>query len=100
MEEIKKRWRPSLTAYRALEDELGTVKEHYELAKVAVDDKNKLIDDLQSKNSALERSNVSLSDGIKRLRKDKEDLENEVVSLKKRIAFLENRGFWNRLFNK
>ena len=100
MEESKKRWRPTLTAYRNLENELGIAKQDLELARVAVNDKNEEIESLKSKVSALERSNQSLSDGIKILRDSNEGYENEVISMEKRISFLENRGFWDRLFNK
>lgn len=79
MEERKKRWRPSLTAYRALEDEVSSLKEEKML---------------------LEKSNGYMEKELSRLRAGYESLEREVGDLEREVCYLRNRSFWDRVFNK
>ena len=79
MEEKKKRFRPSLTAYRALENEVSQLNEA---------------------NKLLEKSNKYMEEEAIRLRKENEDLEKDVLDLKKELKNLRNRSFFERLLNK
>jgi len=79
MEERKKRWRPSLTAYRALEDEVSSLKEEKML---------------------LEKSNGYMEKDLSRLRAGYESMEREVGDLEREVCYLRNRSFWDRVFNK
>ena len=79
MEERKKRWRPSLTAYRALEGEVSALSE---------------------KNRLLEKSNGYMEKELSRLRAGYESLEREVGDLEREVCYLRNRSFWDRVFNK
>jgi len=79
MEERKKRWRPSLTAYRALEDEVSSLKEEKML---------------------LEKSNGYMEKELSRLRAGYESMEREVGDLEREVCYLRNRSFWDRVFNK
>jgi len=103
-EEKKKRWRPSLTAYRELEEtihrqcvELDAWREKYrELAKSAdvvayqkvVGERDQQIHYNSLKDKELE--NMRLSN---------DSLRKEIVELKDEVYSLEHRGFWSRLFN-
>ena len=86
MAETKKRFRPSLTAYRALENEVSELKE--ELAKLGIKYKT-----LLKSNELLEqerdRNHQTLSD----MSKQNKQLSNELQAIK-------SRGFWKRLFNR
>ena len=86
MEEKKKRFRPTLTQYRALEKEFSEAKE-------------KLIE-LSSKNKTLELSNDFIYKEMIRLRNHTIKLSNELVNRYKEIWKLKTRGFWSRMFNK
>lgn len=80
MEEKKcKRWRPSLTAYRALEKENERLRED---------------------NDALKRSNEYMEEELKRRRGVKDDSKRIIEDLMYQIERYRNRGFWARVFNK
>lgn len=119
-EEKKKRWRPSLTAYRALEakvaeyescKDLKKLKDDYDLLRNRFNDlaeKKKLMaDDFKEREekmtiekNALEKSNGLLEKEIKRLRELVEGYDRDIINLKAENARLKNRTFWQRLFNK
>lgn len=117
--EVKKRFRPSLTAYRALESEVKELKEALESGKdgqmSAVvhgfkkvneslqKDNKKLEDDcrvLRGKLSALESSNRHLSEEIARVREENDILTGKNNALRDENTRLVGRGFWSRVFNK
>ena len=103
-EEKKKRWRPSLTAYRELEEtihrqcvELDAWREKYrELAKSAdvvayqkvVGERDQQIHYNSLKDKELENMHAV-----------NDELRKKVVELKEEISILEHRSFWARLFN-
>ena len=79
MEGKKKRWRPSLAAYRELERKLE---------------------------SQIEGTSVLVADcdawreKYRRLRNDHDATVRQFGELQYRVMELENRGFWSRLFNR
>ena len=68
MSETKKRWRPSLTAYRELESKLAEAERKISL--------------LRADALACE-----------------ENHQKKVNRLQREVDYLNNRGFWSRLFN-
>lgn len=121
MEEKKKRWRPSLTAYRELEAKLesqidGTSqlvkdcdawREKYRKLKVKFDDEHfasvhlhKEYNDLKAERDTLEKSNKLMEDELNRLRAINDKLSKKCVDRDDQIEALKNRGFWARVFNK
>ena len=86
MEEKKKRWRPSLTAYRALENEVSELKEGMTAIK--------------SENVSLKRSNDMLEKEIYRLRENVSKYEKESEELKDKLCLLKGRGLLARLLNR
>ena len=120
MEEKKKRWRPSLTAYRELEKRLGSQiegtsklvadcdgwREKYrnlldDISKGNVDVVLKdHIDSLRCENNALERSNEFMSREIGNLRDTNKAVIQENKDLRDEICVLKSRGFFARVFNK
>jgi len=106
MEEKKKRWRPSLTAYRALENEVSELKE-----KISMLSKRKCSDDcvkvlrdhieaLENENSTLKRSNELMEKGRNVLNSDMATLKKENEALYDELCLLKCRWFWSRLLNK
>lgn len=85
MAETKKRFRPSLTAYRALENEVSELKE--ELAKLEIKYKT-----LLKSNELLEQERDRNHLTISNMSKQNKLLYNELQAIK-------SRGFWKRLFN-
>ena len=75
----KKRWRPSLTAYRALE---------------------RVITELREKNATLEASNGFMEKELNRVRELNRSLEKMKNALNDELHVLKSRGFWARVFNK
>ena len=107
MEEKKKRWRPSLTAYRELESKL----------QEQIDGTSRLIADcrdwrqkfwtmkderdvLKSKLLAADQSNGHVEEEIQRLRREVNTLEQKNDALCQENYSLRHRGFWARVFNK
>lgn len=79
MEEKKKRWRPSLTAYRALEN---------------------AVNELRVENESLKSSNGYMENELDRLRNKIECVEKENDRLRSEMFQMEKRGFWSRVFNR
>ena len=79
MEEKKKRRRPSLTAYRALE---------------------KAVNELRVENESLKSSNGYMENELDRLRNKIECIEKENDRLRSEMFQMEKRGFWSRVFNR
>ena len=121
MEEKKKRWRPSLTAYRELERRLeeqiegtslivqecdGWRRKYRELADSnrvlarCAGDPARIVGELREKNETLEKSNAFLDGEISRLRERCRWLEEEKERLSHDLSALRERGFWARLLNR
>jgi len=108
MAETKKRFRPTLTAYRDLESENSELKE--KLAKYEqVQGKMKVHiegivrtenDKLKAENSVLEKSNKLMEQELKRLRKTNVSLKEECKYLDSELLAIKSRGFWARVFNR
>lgn len=79
MEEKKKRFRPTLTAYRALESELRNTKAQLETA---------------------ESTNKFLESCVKNLEEERDEKSKIIEELRFNIMMLKERGFWSRLFNR
>lgn len=99
MAEKKKRWRPSLTAYRALENEVSELKEQLALAAKG-SSASKELKALREKYDTLEKSNKYLEDSRDALVVENESLVKENEILKFENTRLKERGFWARVFNK
>jgi len=95
MEEKKKRWRPSLTAYRELENLVSELKE--ENARLISKDES---DRLKDKISVLEKSNKLLEEECDNLRGKLEEAGSTIDAMDKEIFALCHRSLWARIFNK
>lgn len=95
MEEKKKRWRPSLTAYRELENLVSELKE--ENARLISKEES---DRLKDKISVLEKSNKLLEEECDNLRGKLEEAGSTIDAMDKEIFALCHRGLWARIFNK
>ena len=95
MEEKKKRWRPSLTAYRALENLVSELKE--ENARLISKEES---DRLKDKISVLEKSNKLLEEECDNLRGKLEEAGSTIDAMDKEIFALCHRSLWARIFNK
>ena len=114
MAETKKRFRPSLTAYRALENEVSELKE--ELAKykqthnqmsvhvnevVRIEKKSLQteLDQLQIKYKTLLKSNNLLEQERDRNHQTISNMSKQNKLLYNELQAIKSRGFWKRLFN-
>lgn len=95
-EEGKKRWRPSLTAYRALENEVSVLSERARKAE-GITEEYKV---LRCKHDLLEKSNRWLEDRVVEMSQQIRSLELKNDELCNEIYRLEKRGLWARLCNK
>lgn len=93
MAEKKKRFRQTLTAYRALENEVSKFKE---MNARLIGDNQSLVD----KNHTLEQSNALMEAALKRVRLINDSLLKSVAELGTELALLKSRGFWDRLLNR
>lgn len=98
MAEKKKRWRPSLTAYRALENEVSELKEQLALCKHG--ELSEEVKELRHRNETLDSSNKYLETSRDGLLEENKNLlkKNEELSFENKR--LKERGFWARVFNK
>lgn len=95
MEEKKKRWRPSLTAYRELENIVSELR--LKLTRyVPKEDCNRLMDKI----SVLEKSNSLMEEELNRLRGILNEAHDTIDAMDKEIFALCHRGLWARIFNK
>lgn len=76
--EGKKRFRPTLTAYREMENACAK---------------------LTRENKTLDSSNKYMEAELKKLRAIIEDYKSDNEVLRSEIIYLEQRGFWARVFN-
>ncbi len=115
MAETKKRFRPTLTAYRALENEVSELKE--ELAKykqthnkmsvhvnevVRIENKSLQteLEQLKIKYKTLLKSNTLMEQELDRVRKANLELSTLSARLSNELREIKSRGFWKRLFNR
>ena len=115
MSETKKRFRPSLTAYRALESENSELKE--ELAKykqthnqmtVHINEVERIqneqlhteLDKLKTKYRTLMESNKLLEQERDRNHQTLSDISKLNKQLSNELQAIKSRGFWKRLFNR
>lgn len=104
--EKKKRWRPSVTAYRQLESqcrhlsaEVVTLKEERDGLRSRVKVSEDALERQKSANDTLEMSNICLDKEVKRLRAVNEGLDKRIASLQADADADGKRGFWKRLFH-
>lgn len=115
MAETKKRFRPTLTAYRALESENSELKE--ELAKykqthnkmsvhvnevVRIENKSLQteLEHLKIKYKTLLKSNKLLEQERDRNHQTLSDMSKLNKQLSNELQAIKSRGFWKRLFNR
>jgi len=79
MGETKKRWRPSLGAYRALENEVSELREQ----------NSSLLLDVRVLGGKLEEASDTIS-----------NLVRDCDAWRDKYRELRGRGFWSRLFNR
>lgn len=112
-EKKKKRWRPSLAAYRELEEvihrqvmELDGWREKYrKLLGQKAGRQGKVFseeeyNDLLSKKNTAELSNGYMEQQLESVRDANETLRELNESLCVEVDYLKNRGFWARVFNR
>lgn len=86
MEEKKKRWRPSLEAYRSLENEVSSLRERVKL--------------LEKENNLLTVGLDEASDTVSMLVKDCDAWREKYQELSRRYDELTRRGLIARLLNR
>ena len=96
----KKRWRPSLTAYRELEKKLEEQIEGTSRLVQDCDGWREKYMNIREKNETLESSNRLMELELEKVREEDYSCEEYINDLQGRIFFLENRGLFARLFNK
>lgn len=95
MEEKKKRWRPSLTAYRELENIVSELR--LKLTRyVPKEDRDCLMDKI----SVLEKSNSLMEEELNRLRGILNEAHDTIDAMDKEIFALCHRNLWERILNK
>ena len=105
MEEKKKRWRPSLTAYRELEKKVADLEsENAELKKQVRErqcsKKANEIAFLKEKIVSLEKNADYMDKELKRLRIANKTLADELTESQGEVTYLLNRTLWERIMNK
>lgn len=100
MEEKKKRWRPTVTAYRALEKELKAVKDAYKEQLAADEHLSEKVKGYKAKLITLEQSNKLMEEEMARLRQYSDEYFERYISISKKYKSVMRRGFWARVFNK
>ena len=115
MAETKKRFRPSLTAYRALENEVSELKEELakykqthnqmsvhdnEFVRIEKESLQTELGQLKIKYKTLLKSNELLEQERDRNHETISDLEKRNKQLSNKLQAIKSRGFWKRLFNR
>lgn len=93
MEEKKKRWRPSLTAYRELQRQVDE-------ALVSLSKARKDVLSCKTELDALRRSNSLMEKELSLQQQMNDDLNKQNWKLRDELFDLKNRGFWARVFNR
>lgn len=97
--EKKKRFRPTVTAYRELEEELAETKQRLSNHLSANVRYAEDIQKFSRQVSALERSNRLMEEELERVRKANTELAKLNCQLCKELQVIKSRGFWARVFN-
>ena len=100
MEEKKKRFRPSLTAYRALENEVSELREQLSLSEQS---RRKLSEDYKRLRDELQSQRELTAECIRARDRWKRSCEELVVSkreLSEEIGRLHSRSLWQRILNR
>ena len=100
MEEKKKRFRPSLTAYRALENEVSELREQLSLSEQS---RHKLSEDYKHLRDELESQREQSAESIKardRWKRSCEELLSSKRELSEEIGRLRSRSLWQRILNR
>ena len=100
MSEKKKRFRPTVTAYRELERLVTELRSRLDSSRKYCDELKENVSSLESRNHVLEQSNGLVSGEIERLRNMNNALGNRCSVLRKEIFELKNRSLWDRIFNR
>ena len=98
-EEKKKRWRPSLGAYRAQESEITELRESLRLSEHECGMQKDTIKELRGKISTYENSNSMMEREISSVRHENGKLQDRIMFLEAEMKRLVGRGFFQRLFN-
>ena len=100
MEEKKKRFRPSLTAYRALENEVSELREQLSLSEQS---RRKLSEDYKRLRDELQSQRELTAECIRARDRWKRSCEELVASkreLSEEIGRLLSRSLWQRILNR
>ena len=100
MEEKKKRFRPSLTAYRALENEVSELREQLSLSEQS---RRKLSEDYKCLRDELQCQRELTAECIRARDRWKRSCEELVASkreLSEEIGRLRSRSLWQRILNR
>ena len=115
MAETKKRFRPTLTAYRALENEVSELKEELskykmmekcgipqsdEATKIELCSLRSKYHQLKVKYDTLIKSNELLEQERDRNHQALSDMSKLNKQLSNKLQAIKSRGFWKRLFNR
>lgn len=99
MSEKKKRFRPTVTAYRELERLVTELRSRLESSRQYCDELKEKVSSLESRNRVLEQSNGLVSGEIERLRNVNNAVGNRCSALRKEIFELKNRSLWDRIID-
>ena len=97
--EKKKRFRPTVTAYRALEEELKITKQQLSNHMASNSRYMEDIAKFTSKVSTLEHSNRLLKEELDRVREANKELSKTNKQLCDELQVIKSRGFLARVFN-
>ena len=97
MEEKRKSFRPTLTAYRALEEEL---RDEYAKHNAARNELADNIASLRAENDKLRSENEFLRTNLDVRTKESDDLEKELSECREELRRIKNQSLWERIFNR
>lgn len=100
MEEGKKRYRPSLGAYRALENEVSELREQLRLSERSEKLVSEELREVIGKNRTLEQSQRGMEQARKDMLAEIARLSNALEHSQADVLRLRSRGFWARVFNR
>lgn len=112
--EKKKRFRPSVTEYKALQQEVALWRERCQRlsgdVESQVDGTSVLVGDcdawrekyhvMMARCSALEKSNKLMEDELSRVKEQRDQLASTCAAREMDIRNLRSRGFFRRVFNR
>lgn len=105
MSEKKKRWRPSLTAYRALEREneelrLKSAGGYDRALEAERDDLRERIGELEKEYYDLTREKEAVEAELCRMTAKANELDADYGHLRQELKRLRDRGLWERILNR